>query len=80
MFKTHHGKHYYIECKVPEVLIKVVNFLNQLKEFEDETFSVDFDNLLIISVAEVPAFRGNKYAAWEKTKRYAQKLKRELRA
>lgn len=75
-----HGKHYYIEVKGTMTKDKIFEFMLQQKELIDEEFFLYWSNpsntWVIWSRAKCGDFRGSKYSAWERIKRYAYKLKK----
>lgn len=73
MVKQFHGKYYYIECNTANIANKIMSMINTTPELDDEKFRVVYDTV-IVSNAKCGTFRGIKYAAWEKIKRYAYKL------
>lgn len=83
MIKLLHGKRYYIEMtRSLELVQDVLSFLKEQDELKDEDFFYSKHpngNYVIISESDVEAFRGKKYSAWERVKRYAYKIKKEAR-
>lgn len=76
-----HGKHYYIEIRNSLIKDKIFEFIQKQEEFDPEEFFLYWSNpsnsWIIWSKAKCGDFRGAKYSAWERVKRYAYKLKKE---
>ena len=76
-----HGKHYYIEVRPSKLKDKIFEFIKTQDELKDEEFMLYYSNpsntWVIWSKAMCGSFRGEKYSAWERVKRYAYKLKKE---
>lgn len=77
MKKQFHGKYYYVEYYNFDTAKKILNFINCQEEFEDNEFRIVNDFMCIVSKTPVPMFRGPQYVAWERIKRYVQKLHKE---
>lgn len=77
MKKQYHGKYYYVEYIKYDTARKILNFINCQEEFEDGEFRIVDDFMCIVSKTPVPGFRGPQYQAWERVKRYVQKLHKE---
>ena len=76
-----HGKHYYIEVRPSLIKDKIFDFIATQTALKDEEFMLYYSNpsntWVIWSRATCGTFRGEKYSAWERVKRYAYKLKKE---
>lgn len=77
MKKQYHGKYYYVEYAMHSTARKILAFINCQEEFKDEEFQIVEDFHCVVSKTPVPGFRGPKYQAWERVKRYVQKLHKE---
>lgn len=80
-----HGKHYYIEIKGSKASLikdKIFEFIHKQEELSDEKFflywSFPSNSWVIWSSAKCGDFRGKKYVAWERVKRYTYKVKKEV--
>ncbi len=76
MNRQFHGKYYYVEFVKHSTARKILNFINCQEEFEDGEFRI-VNDFYIVSKTPVPMFRGPQYRAWERVKRYVQKLHKE---
>ena len=77
MIKDLHGKHYYISMNTYQEVLLVEDFISNLEALKDELWTltkVDH-KWILFSDAHCGDFRGAKYSAWEKVKRFYYKIK-----
>ena len=81
MIKEFHGKNYYVEVPIYQMVIQMMDYIS-----DDPILSKEFFGLtkkpggtwVLYSDAKVGDFRGKKYSAWEKFKRFVYKMKKEV--
>ena len=77
MVKYLHGKHYYISMDTYQEALLVMEFKSKLEALKDEFWTLRYEDNKwnLFSDAKCGDFRGPKYSAWQKVKRFYYKIK-----